>query len=390
MRAHPHTSTSLRPPRSLPARLLRALLFLRRAISTIITETCRVLHCDRATVFMVDHVRNQLVVKVASGDVNIRIPTTAGIAGHVYTNDVTLNIPEAYEEPMFNRAIDDASGYRTKSIICLPVKDSDGKIVAVLQAINKLAEGESGDAVAFTIHDEMLVEHLASQVGIILRNTVLFEEVRESQRKVRSLLEIVRSLHSNMGTQSLVFTVTERTPALVGADRCTCFLVDKKRNELWSMHASVEIRIPLSAGLAGETATTGNVVNIPDAYADPRFNQDVDAASGYVTRNVLCMPIKDTGGDVIGVIQLINKIKGGDFFTEEDEMLIESFLGIAGPILQTSQLFSQQKEQLSEFARATQLAVSQHTSGEMAAQLQPAIEEGDEDEEEEDEDDDEE
>ena len=340
------------------------------------------LHCDRATVFMVDHVRNQLVVKVASGDVNIRIPTTAGIAGHVYTNDVTLNIPEAYEEPMFNRAIDDASGYRTKSIICLPVKDSDGKIVAVLQAINKLAEGESGDAVAFTIHDEMLVEHLASQVGIILRNTVLFEEVRESQRKVRSLLEIVRSLHSNMGTQSLVFTVTERTPALVGADRCTCFLVDKKRSELWSMHASVEIRIPLSAGLAGETATTGKIVNIPDAYADPRFNQAVDAASGYVTRNVLCMPIKDTSGEVIGVLQLINKIKGGDFFTDEDETLVESFLGIAGPILQTSQLFSQQKEQLSEFARATSAGVHQHSSGEMAAQLQPAIEEGDEDEEE--------
>lgn len=345
-----------------------------RAISVFISEATKILECDRCTVFMVDEFTNELVIKVASGDVNIRIPTTAGIAGHVYTTGEVLNIPEAYDDDRFNRDIDTKSGYRTKSILCLPVQDKSGVTVAVLQAMNKKDEG--GEPVAFTEADEMMASYLGGQVGIILRNTQLFEAARVAKGKVDAMLDIVHSLHGDLGINSLLFTITERTPALVDADRCTMYLVDRHHGELTSMHGAVEIRIPMDKGIAGQAATSNATVNIPDAYQDPRFNQEFDKKSGYRTKTILTMPVRSTNGDVIGVIQLINKAHGA-VFSGNDENLLESFLGIAGSMLQTSQLFSESKQQLSEMELANQVAV---TKSRDMAHMQSFAEEEEEEE----------
>ena len=121
------------------------------------------------------------------------------------------------------------------------------------------------------------------------------------------------------------------------ADRCTIFLVDNDNQELWAMQGEVNIRIPKNAGIAGEVATSGDIVNIPDAYLDTRFNQEVDKKSGYRTKSILCMPIK-AGKEVVGVIQLLNK--DGGPFDHEDEEVMASFLNIAGPILKSSNLYT--------------------------------------------------
>jgi hypothetical protein len=103
--------------------------------------------------------------------------------------------------------------------------------VAVLQAINKLDAAPSGGTegtapvVPFTSDDEYLVGHLAAQVGIILRNCQLYAESQVEQGRVRAMLDIVRGMHGDLGINSLVFTITERTPLLVNADRyspCIC------------------------------------------------------------------------------------------------------------------------------------------------------------------------
>ena len=107
---------------------------------------------------------------------------------------------------------------------------------------------------------------------------------------------------------------------------------------LRSAQGEVNIRIPMNAGIAGEVATTGKIVNIPEAYDDSRFNQEVDKKSGYRTRSILCMPIL-AGKEVVGVIQLLNKAEGP--FDDEDEEVMASFLSIAGPILKNSHLFTQ-------------------------------------------------
>ena len=151
------------------------------------------------------------------------------------------------------------------------------------------------------------------------------------------MMDIVRALHGDMGVNSMSFTMTERTPQLVDADRCTLYLVDEKHSELWTISGGVQIRLPKSSGIAGLVATSGKIVNIPDAYKDSRFNQAFDKKSGYHTKTILCLPIKDSDSKVVGVLQLINKLHGP--FTLGDEELLEGFLTIVGGIIHNSKLF---------------------------------------------------
>lgn len=335
------------------------------AISVIISSTCSILECDRSTLFIVDNRTNELVIRQAVGTKDIRIPLTAGIAGSVYQTGEKLNISNAYDDARFNRETDKKTGYHTQSILCAPIFDSNGETVAVLQAINKLDNPDNPEEprtvknckiLSFTKEDELLTDHLALQLGVILRNQILREKTKLAHAQVLSLLDIVKSLHSNMGINSFMFTVTERSPKLVDADRCTLYLVDHNRQELWSLQGAVEVRTPMSKGLAGFTASTGEKLNIVDAHTDDRFNTEYDNKSGYRTKSVLVLPIlgeRDAksprkGKKVVGVLQLINKLHG-ERFTEEDEQLLMSFLDIAGPLLTTSQLFSGAHSKVSEF-----------------------------------------
>jgi cAMP-specific phosphodiesterase 4/high affinity cAMP-specific and IBMX-insensitive 3',5'-cyclic phosphodiesterase 8 len=99
---------------------------------------------------------------------------------------------------------------------------------------------------------------------------------------------------------------------LVGAEVASVFLVDASRQELYSSVNStgVELRIPIGAGIAGHVAMTGETVIIDDAYADARFNKDIDRSTGFRTRTILCAPLTVRKGGVIGAVQLINKTSG--------------------------------------------------------------------------------
>jgi GAF domain-containing protein len=119
------------------------------------------------------------------------------------------------------------------------------------------------------------------------------------------------------------------------AERCTVYFVDQVRKELWSRIASrtaIEIRLPLGSGISGQVALTGETVNVPDAYADPRFDRNVDLRSGYRTLNMLVVPVWDpAGGSVIGVLQVLNKRSGP--FERRDQMLLERIAESVGPVL---------------------------------------------------------
>lgn len=206
-----------------------------------------------------------------------------------------------------------------------------------------------------------------------------------SREKVRALLEIIKAMHSDLGINSLMFTITQRAHTIVDADRCSFFLVNHSKRELWMLQGDVDLRIPMDKGIVGAVATTGDCVNIPDAYEDPRFNQAVDMSTGYRTRTILCMPLKGADGNVIAVIQLINKATG--VFTEEDEEMMNSFLTIAAPILETSQLFQSRgnkDESGSEFEGRTVKRTSSSKSAGLGSSM--IIEEGDEDEDDDDDD----
>lgn len=144
------------------------------------------------------------------------------------------------------------------------------------------------------------------------------------QRLSDQLLELLRAVEllDNDTLQTFMRNVLEvfgsKISLLLGADRGTLFLWDEDKNELWSLATlgggePLEIRIPAGHGIAGHVAQTGRPMNVPDAYAEPAFNREVDARTGYRTRNVLCMPLFNRSGRTFAVVQLINKLDGSSF-----------------------------------------------------------------------------
>jgi HD-GYP domain-containing protein (c-di-GMP phosphodiesterase class II) len=163
--------------------------------------------------------------------------------------------------------------------------------------------------------------------------------------KLRSILQISKIIGSEIHLDNLLQIIIRETSHVMEADRSSLFLVDAAKKELWSKVAegmdpfTKVIRFPMSVGIAGAVATGGEAINIPDAYQDPRFNPEIDAKTGYRTRSILCMPIRNTKGKTIGVIQVLNKKSGP--FTREDEDLLETLTSQAGISLENAALYKE-------------------------------------------------
>ncbi len=149
---------------------------------------------------------------------------------------------------------------------------------------------------------------------------------RSRMDRLNMLIEASKIVNSALDLGSVLALILDVASRSVGADRGTVYLVDQKADELWSLVAQgenmVEIRLPLGKGLAGYVARTGETVNITDAYRDPRFNPEIDLRSGYTTHTVLCMPMRNREGEIIGVFQLLNKRAG--HFGPEDESFMDA------------------------------------------------------------------
>src|SRR5690606_20158785 len=139
----------------------------------------------------------------------------------------------------------------------------------------------------------------------------------------------------------LLETIVEKTTELMDAERSTLFLVDDQTRELWSKVVqggiNIEIRLQQGQGIAGWVALTGKSLNIRDAYQDPRFNPKVDEDTGYITRNILCQPIRNLRGDITGVLQVLNRRE--DNFTDEDEYLLSAIASQAAIAIENSKLY---------------------------------------------------
>jgi HD-GYP domain-containing protein (c-di-GMP phosphodiesterase class II) len=165
-----------------------------------------------------------------------------------------------------------------------------------------------------------------------------------------ALVKIGQTVSAERDVDVLLRVIAEETKSAIQADRCTVFLYDKDRNELWSKVAlgieNSELRFSADKGLAAHCVKTGETINIKDAYNDSRFNPDVDKSTGYKTKTILCMPIKNLQQKIIGAFQVLNKLDG--YFTTEDEDLLVAIGSSAGIALENAQLFKTQQKMLEE------------------------------------------
>ncbi|XP_017876579.2 dual 3',5'-cyclic-AMP and -GMP phosphodiesterase 11 isoform X8 [Ceratina calcarata] len=272
----------------------------------------------------------------------IKIPWGTGIVGYVAESGEPVNIPDAYKDSRFNREIDALTGYRTRALLCMPIKDCNGDVIGVAQVINKLGgEGQ------FTVQDEKVFASYLQFCGIGLRNAQLYEKSQLEVKRNQVLLDLARMIFEEQSTiEHMVLRILTHTQSLIQCQRVQVLLVHKaskgsfsrvfdfEANDLAgedsdSRTSPFESRFPINVGITGYVATTGETVNIPNAYDDPRFDPSVDDGTGFRHRTILCMPIKNSSGQIIGVIQLINKFDDLAF-TKNDENFVEAFAIFCG------------------------------------------------------------
>ncbi len=303
---------------------------------TLIEFVSNELDADRGTLFLNDNDTNELYSRVAQGDLTreIRILNNVGIAGAIFQNKTGEIIHDVYEDSRFNKEVDQETGYKTKNMICCPVKTVDNETIGVIQVLNK-KKGR------FTKDNLFFVESVATQAAVSIQNAQNSETFEKKRAKEMEFISIVSDVTAEIDLGALLQRVMEEATKMLDADRATLFLNDEKTNELFSRVAMGEgigeIRLPNTAGIAGSVFTSGKSMNIPYAYADLRFNPSFDKQTGYFTRSILCVPVINKEGKVIGCTQVLNKTGGK--FTDEDESRLKAFTQQVAIALENAKLF---------------------------------------------------
>ncbi|MEY3866892.1 MAG: hypothetical protein RLZZ338_783 [Cyanobacteriota bacterium] len=360
---------------------------LNEMLQSITLKTGELLNADRSTIFLLDEDKNELwsiVAKDARGNnLELRFPATVGIAGEAATFLRVVNIPyDFYDDPRSTNAkkTDERTGYRTYTMLAMPLLNEDtGALVAVVQLINKLNHNHEPhapleakiDRNGFTQEDEQVFREFAPSIRLILESSKSFYAATQRQRAATALMNAVNSLSkSSLDLEDTLKRVMDQAKELMNADRSTLWLLDDEKGQLWTKipinGVLQEIRIPSSAGFAGIVAQSGEPLMIPfDLYDDPRSekSKEVDQKSGYRTCSMLCMPVFNADNKLIGVTQLINKKRQGDYpaydpkewphapeqwrasFNRNDMEFMQAFNIQAGVALQNAKLFAEVKQQ---------------------------------------------
>jgi adenylate cyclase len=295
------------------------------------------LAAERSSIFLHDADADELFAYVAQGGslAEIRIPRTTGIAGAVFQSGEGVIVPDAYRDPRFNPTVDERTGYRSRSVVCVPLRDGDGRILGVFETLNKREGGfEEADLALL----QAIADHVANAVGW-LRAYKLQSHERSLNLK---LLEASEYIAMEIDLDRLLERIAATACDLLDCERATIFLHDVETNELWSRIVSggavSEIRIPSGAGIAGTAFKSREVIAVDNVHIDARFDASVDARTGFVTNSLLCVPIVATHGVPVGVLEVLNKRNGR--FSSTDERGLRLFASQAAVVLQNSQLLA--------------------------------------------------
>jgi adenylate cyclase len=182
-------------------------------LQLVIAKTTEILDADRSTLLLIDRDRGELWSRIAE-DLEIseiRFPVGLGLEGHVVATGETINLPNAYDDARFNRDVDRRTGYRTRSILCMPVRGDDGAIVGVIEALNKRTE-------IFDAEDEVFMAFLARQASIALKNAYLVEELAALKCYNEGILHSMGTAVITVGPDGRVKTVNPAAVRVFGLD----------------------------------------------------------------------------------------------------------------------------------------------------------------------------
>ena len=319
------------------------------ALVNAIMGTARQLtEADRCSVFLVDEEQKLLRAYFENDKRFVEMSIDSGIAGHVAKTAKSVNIEDAYTDSRFNPGVDKATGYKTKTILCMPV-EYEGHVVAVAQLINKLPVTICGTEYprCFCSKDEDMFKTFSTFIGVSLRNCKANAIIERQKLKDEALLSVARTMTDTdiRDLDTVVSHVVRCAQTLLHADHCSLFLVDREHDCLVSKASyntmGSTIQVPSGKGIVGVVARTGVPDMVADAYLDSRFNQEVDKKLNYKTKSIITLPIF-CHGEVIAAAQLLNKkdnVSGAVIaFSADDSSAFNDFAVYAGVALSNAQL----------------------------------------------------
>ena len=178
-----------------------------------------------------------------------------------------------------------------------------------------------------------------------LKKKLTTNQIQRVQDRAEAVLEVASVMSATLEHDALLEIIMNKVTDILYADRSSLFLVDDIQRKLWSKIIQGEetkrINLPLGKGVAGWCALTGEVLNIKDAYDDKLFNPEVDQQTGYKTNTILCVPLVDTRGRIVGVIQALNKKQG--HFTIQDQLTLEAIASQAAISLENAKVLHAHK-----------------------------------------------
>uniref|UniRef100_A0AAR2KED8 Phosphodiesterase n=1 Tax=Pygocentrus nattereri TaxID=42514 RepID=A0AAR2KED8_PYGNA len=342
----------------------------------ILVFVCIMVDADRCSLFLVEGTANKktlvskffdvhagtTVLPSLSNSDEVQVPWGKGIIGYVAEHGETVNIPDAYQDHRFSDEIDKLTGYKTKSLLCMPIRNSDGEIIGVAQAINKSPSGA-----LFTEDDEKVLQMYLPFCGIAISNAQLFAASRKEYDRSRALLEVVNDLFEEQtDLEKIVRKIMHRAQTLLKCERCSVQLLEDIESPVVKFTKSFELLSPkcsadtensfkdsmekssysdwlINNSIAELVASTGLPVNISDAYQDPRFDAEADQFSGFHIRSVLCVPIWNSNHQIIGVAQVLNRLDGKPF-DDADQRLFEAFVIFCGLGINNTIMYDQVKK----------------------------------------------
>ncbi|XP_072437118.1 cAMP and cAMP-inhibited cGMP 3',5'-cyclic phosphodiesterase 10A isoform X2 [Chiloscyllium punctatum] len=311
----------------------------------LIFELCNIIKtatmADGFSLYFVGDCNNSLCLFTSAGmkDQQQQKPIaveTAGfgitVASYVAKFRKTLLVQDLAEDSRFPKGISMDSKSPVQSVLCLPIVTAGNDLLGVLELYRQRGRNP------FDSDQQQIATANLAWASVAIHQVEISKGLARQSEMNDFLLDVSKTYFDNiLAIDSLLEHIMINAKNLVNADRCAFFQVDHSSQELYSdlfdigeekegrpvFKKTKEIRFSIEKGIAGQVARTGEVLNIPDAYADPRFNREVDVYTGYTTRNILCMPIVSRGV-VIGVVQMVNKMNG-TAFTEADENNFKMF-----------------------------------------------------------------
>lgn len=314
-------------------------------LTEIIMEKGRLLtDSDRCSLFLVNETRDRLITSLHQGlDNAIDIPINKGIAGKTVTEARILNIPDVYETDFFDSSTDIETGYRTRSILSVPIYNNRGEIIGVTEMVNKK------DDKIFSQWDQKLIQIYNVFCGISLENARLYQGSVEMSKQLRNFFDISTTLNKSDNAQKKISVIMQKAKNTIGAERASLFILDEGAECLSTFISDCD-KMPntlsLHNGICSTSALSKEGLIVNDPYHNAKFNRAIDNITGFKTRSVLACPILRSDGSVLGVVEMLNKRKqNGDAddqtttdFVSKDLQTVKAFGQFAAITLENSRL----------------------------------------------------